>query len=203
MKTVHVVLVAAAALALGACAPRAHAQEIISSKGVLVSDTESASDRDSARGPGMRSPTKAAYLSFLGTALPVTLGLIGASSNGPDSEDGGYGLLVVSGYLMGPSLGHLYAGRGGHAAGGFGMRVAALVGMGIAIGTSWDNPNTGSDVGAAASLAVGGVSAIYDIATAARSARRHNDKIRGGGLSVYPAAVGTAHAPGVQADWSF
>jgi hypothetical protein len=201
MKTVHVVLVAAAALALGACAPRAHAQDVITSKGVLVTDTEKASEvRDSAMEPGMRSPQTATYLSLVGTALPVAIGLIGASSS---SSDGGYGLLVVGGYLMGPSLGHLYAGRGGHAAGGFGMRVASLVGVGIAIGTSWNGNNAGSDATAAASLALGSVSTIYDIATAARSARRHNDKVRGSGLSVYPAAVGAAHAPGLQADWSF
>ena len=185
MRTFRLVVAAWMALSLGACVPNARAAE-------LTPADESDGD--------MKSGSTAFVLSFLGTAVPVVMGVAGSSAT---SDDAASGLLVLSAYMVGPSLGHFYAGRPGRAFLGIGVRTLALVGAGAAVATSWDNPNSGSDALAIASLLVGGGSAIVDIAGASGSARAHNEKMRKDRLSLTPALIGPTRAPGLRADWSF
>jgi hypothetical protein len=188
MKSARVTLAALVAVYLMSCAPRARGEEIPYADPPV---------------PGEKSGSTAFMLSMFGTAVPIAAGLIGSSSNSRTSDDGPWGLMVVGGYLVGPSLGHMYAGRGGHAAAGIGIRTLALVGVGVAVGTSWDNPNTGSDALAVASLVLGGGAALLDIGGASGSARSYNEKLQKSRLSIAPAAVGRTHAPGLEAHVSF
>jgi hypothetical protein len=148
--------------------------------------------------PAIKSPSGAFLYSFLGTVVP---GAVALAASGP--EDDATALLFLGGAVVGPSFGHFYAGRPGRAFAGIGIRSASVLGLAIAVGTSWDNPNTGSDVLAVASLVVGGGSMIFDIADAPHSARLHNQKANAVRVSVSPAAIGPDHAPGMRVDLGF
>jgi len=151
--------------------------------------------------PGMKSESGAVLYSFAGTAVPVGVGVLAASSEGGGAAGG---VLIVGGYLLGPSCGHFYAGRPGRALAGVGIRTVALVGLGAAIAVAWnENDNTGASVLGTASMVLGLTSVVVDMAGAAKSARIHNAKLTEKKFCVAPAAIGRARAPGLRADWRF
>lgn len=125
---------------------------------------------------GERSAELAAALSLGGTALSI--GLIAASDGGDDLAM--YGVL---GLAVTPSLGHWYAGKWwthGMTARLAGA-TATLVG-GVMLFACIDSDEDCS-VAPAVVLLYGGmgtfvIGGIYDIATAARSAHQHNDRLR-------------------------
>jgi len=146
--------------------------------------------------PGSRSASRAFLVSFLGTAAPIGVGYAMASSNEISLDDAGPASLVLGGFVLGPSLGHFYAGKPGRALAGIGIRVASLLGMAVAVGESWDQESKGADVLAGVSLGVGAGSAIFDIVTAGKSAQRHNRTAGGTRICLAPALVGSA--PGLR-----
>jgi hypothetical protein len=159
----------------------------------------------------LKSGRSAFLCSLLGTAVPVGLGAAVLSA---DSESGGgalAGLAVVGGSLVGPSLGHFYAGRTGRALGGIGIRLvagAAIVGgFGMSFdsgGGSWGFESDGDgDALMAAGAALWVTSTIVDIATAPHSAHVRNEKILKRRASVGPAPIGPSHAPGIRVDVPF
>ena len=80
--------------------------------------------------PAPKSPATAAAASFLATAIPMALAF-------PLGDEAG-GWMFLSGLVIGPSVGHFYAGQGGR---GFGT--AALRGLGTVVGIAsivgcWD-----------------------------------------------------------------
>ena len=160
-------------------------------------------------GDSLKSGSSALIRSFLGTVGPVGIGL--AMSAG-DEEDGATlasALLMSGGVLVGPSLGHFYAERPGRALVGIGIRVLGGAGMigGFAIAweSDWwnESDSTAGEALFLAGAAVTAASAIVDIATAPQSARRHNEKIGRARVSLAPAAVGHARAPGLRLDVTF
>ncbi len=167
----------------------------------LVASPRPASAGEAA--PGTKSETRAFLCSFLGAAVPIGAGALVASTRDPWEGNGAAPALVIGGCLVGPSLGHFYAGRPGHALVGIGIRSAALVGAAFAVGSSWENENTGSDILAAASLVVGAGSMIFDVAEAPHSARAHNAKALKPRACVAPAMVGRDRALGLRVDCGF
>jgi len=106
--------------------------------------------------------------------------------------------LFLTGYMIGPSLGHFYAGRTGRAFVGMGIRVVALAGLGFGFASSFDESAPGRGTGlVVAGLVVGAGSVLFDIVDAPHSARVHNRMVRRS-LAISPAAVGGA--PGVRVD---
>ena len=116
--------------------------------------------------PGLKSEQTAFNYSLFGTLLPLpTL------------------VLAVPGLWFGPSLGYFYAGRGGRAWSGIGIRTLAVGGMISSFGIcGWDCGPGESAYNAAWAvfLTSGGVfvgSAIYDIATVKGDVRRQNESL--------------------------
>ncbi len=156
--------------------------------------------------PELKSGSSALLYSLLGTALPVGVGLAAATGNEGPNASPAPGLLVFSGAIFGPSLGHFYAGRPGRALGGIGLRVLGGAGMVAGFAMSWDRASDsagGGDVlfGAGAALWIG--SAVWDIASAPHSARVQNEKARKQRASLGVAAVGASRAPGLRLDVPF
>ena len=145
-----------------------------------------------------RSESKALLLSLVATVVPGTLSALAMSES---SENRGADLVFLGSVVVGPSLGHFYAGRPGRALLGMGIRTAALVGLSAAVAISWDEESTGGDGLALASLGIGAASIVWDIATAPASARRYNDTHRENRLSIGLGAVGSA--PGILVAASF
>src|SRR6185312_2151270 len=98
-----------------------------------------------------KSESTALRCSLLGTMVPIGVGtfLVG----------GGAGASVVlGGAVIGPSLGHFYAGRPWRAAIGIGIRSASLVGLALAVGSAWENENTDAALLGAGCLVIGAAS---------------------------------------------
>jgi TM2 domain-containing membrane protein YozV len=106
----------------------------------------------------------------IGAALSMT-------SN--DSDDhAAAGLTLLGSLLLGPSLGHFYAGRPGRALIGIGLRTLALAGVTAGVAATW---NGDSDAGAAAGyagVALGGAVVLWDIVRAPHSAKVRNEQRR-------------------------
>ena len=141
--------------------------------------------------PGTKSETTALLLSFLGTATAGACAPLVFESTSSDPA----AYVLVGALLIGPSLGHFYAGRPGPAFAGIGIRL--LAGAAVAVGglasTSEAGATSGSDAIAAIGAIVGGASVIYDILRAPHSARVHNDEVRQNriGFGITP-AVGSS-----------
>jgi hypothetical protein len=136
-------------------------------------------------------------LSFLGTVAPVvvvTPKLLGEGDEGGEAE----ALVFLGALVLGPSLGHFYAGRPGRAAAGIGIRTLSLAGLVGAAAASWDNPDdsTGELLGYF-SLGVGAVSLLYDIFTAPRSATLYNEKRQEPRVRLSPVLGSDSSAPGL------
>ncbi|MGE5176200.1 MAG: hypothetical protein ACM3JJ_07455 [Hyphomicrobiales bacterium] len=156
--------------------------------------------------PGLHSPTTATLLSTVFTVVPAVAGIVITNgegrSNGPDQGAGGP-LLFTGAYLFGPAVGHFYAGRSGRAFVGIGVRAAALAAATGAVAASWDNGSdtSGAETVGLVALGVGVVSAVYDVATAGKSAKIKNDELRAQRLTEpkVSASLGSvAGAPGVR-----
>jgi hypothetical protein len=126
--------------------------------------------------PGTKSETTALLLSFLGTATAGACAPLVFESTSSDPA----AYVLVGALIVGPSLGHFYAGRPGPAFAGIGIRL--LAGAAVAVGglaaSSEAGATSGSDAIAAVGAIVGGASVIYDILRAPHSARVHNDEVR-------------------------
>jgi len=187
MKTTRFLSAALAAASLVAYAPSAQAGE----SGNFSAAADSV--------PARKSGSTAFLISALSTFVPAGLGVVQASG----TDGGAGGVLVFLGTLVGPSAGHFYAGKPGRALRGIGIRAAAVGGMGAAFAMAWNRSDSNAEGLAYASLAIYGVSALVDIATAPGSARAHNQKIARSHLNVAPVAIGPARTPGLRVDWTF
>jgi hypothetical protein len=130
---------------------------------------------------GDKSPGVALGLSLLGTAG-------GYAAIAAGSENGNEGLvwLGLGGILVGPSLGHFYAGESGRAIGHSLIRLGAVgtmfAGAVITFADCWDDED--GDCGSVGPvIIVGGAvlgvgSTVYSIADAPAAARRHNQERR-------------------------
>jgi len=143
-----------------------------------------------------RSESKALLLSFLATAVPAALSAPAAFSESEGSEVAGW--VFLGSLVVGPSLGHFYAGSPGRALLGMGIRTAAIVGLAGAVSMSWNDESPEGSALAVASLAVGAVSIVWDIASAPASASHYNETH---GLSIGLGPVGSA--PGILVAASF
>jgi len=138
---------------------------------------------------GLKSESTATLLSFAGTAVPITLGLVLANSG-----DGGGALpgllLFTYGMYFGPATGYWYAGASGAAWEGVGTRVGiTLVGtLAMAAVCSGGGCEIFGDDSAMAlagvvglvTLAATAYSMIRDISGVDGQVRRHNNEITAG-----------------------
>lgn len=138
-----------------------------------------------------KSPGAAVTLAIAGTALPFVA--FAAAGNG---DDGALVLAGLGGLIIGPSLGHFYAGdtrtglvQAGVRAGSMGLMLAGAIVLLDECGFEGD-PECNETPGAMMIIG-GGVlvvgSAIYSIIDAPLAAHRHNQ--RGARLSLMPAPV--------------
>jgi hypothetical protein len=144
--------------------------------------------------PKIKSESSALMYSLGGTAVPIGSGILLGGQ-------GGAAFVVLGGAVIGPSLGHFYADRPGRAMIGIGIRSAALVGLAVAIGSSWDDESTDASALGVGSVIVGTASMLVDIAEAPHSARVHNGKRTEHRFSIQP--WGTRHAAGIRATVGF
>jgi len=154
--------------------------------------------------PGSTSHEKSgrtAFLySFLATGILGGAALIVKTSTGDQDHQSDIPTttaLGITAYLAGPAIGHFYAGENRHAWIGVGVRGVIGLGFGATLVTLADE-DPGNDLsGLGIGLVVAGAGAmVFDIVTAPRSARIHNEKVRR--LSISPASVGGA--PGIRVD---
>lgn len=123
-------------------------------------------DVQSEQTPSLKSPTKAFWWSFLGTAIPSAAGAAVP------------GIALAGGVLLGPSLGHFYAGRPGRALAGIGTRLA--IGAGIVLLAApylEDSHNHDNEGWAVVAFSLLGADMVWDICRAPHSARVHNDQL--------------------------
>jgi hypothetical protein len=159
---------------------------------------------------GYKSPGMALSLSLLSTLVPMVVGTIMVSQAHDVHTHLGYTSLAYAGVAglalglsFGPSIGYAYSGEHFR---GWGMGLLRLVGVGVgsvaivfgAISGSGafcsDSCNKSGDGGGwvllgAVSLIAVVVSAVYDIATAPRAARRANEQHGLTNLSLVPMAI--------------
>lgn len=138
-----------------------------------------------------KSEQAALGLSLLGTVVPFAVTVAAASADQPELA-----LAGAIGMLVGPSLGHWYAGR--FVTGGMLMRGAGaalmLGGVVQALDELGCDGSCGSSDGATlviagAAVFVGGT--LYDLATAGRAARKWNERH----LDMGPTVVSSASGP--------
>ena len=147
-----------------------------------------------------RSPTTATWIAIVGTAVPLAIVGTGAAIDLKTQNDtmqtpAGNIMMAIGGtlFLYTPTLGHAY-----------GAHQYLTLGTGIRVGCAIAGVIATVVVGDAVPFAViGGTcmlgGAVYDIATAGRATRRHNER-RGPAATIAPMAIRTAeHAtvPGV------
>lgn len=161
-----------------------------------------------------KSPGKAYLLSFVGTVAPIGIAL---SSERRHCDGLGIGgILFLAGTIVGPGLGHSYAGTESRLWQGIGIRsaawVAMLIGVAASFNANWNsarNSNKGSAIGVV--FTFGGIallfgSSIYDIATADDSARLYNEKngfAEKASISLAPAYFAQHQAPGATLTLTF
>src|SRR5262245_3082701 len=149
--------------------------------------------------PGYKSPDHALLWSFLGTAVPVGGAFIG--------DQQGWGsataILGLGGAVVGPSLGHFYAQRPGRAWLGIGVRTLALGGLALSAQNLLSEETSGGDAMLVLSFVAGTGMAVYDIATAPKSAKAHNAQLQAVRITVSPVLLGQEKAPGVRVDVAF
>ena len=105
-------------------------------------------------GPGFKSGTTALMWSLLGTLVPIGVGVVASSTAGEASDNPLPGFLILGGMLVGPALGHFYAGRSGHALAGIGIRTLTLAAFLGGAAASW-NGDSGGDALLLAGLVAG------------------------------------------------
>lgn len=153
--------------------------------------------------PGMKSETTALLLSLLGTVVPMAMSAPfvhgGSSEEGSDTAD----FVFLGALVLGPSLGHFYAGRPLRALAGIGVRTACLFATAAGLALSWDSESTGGAALLVGGLIIGGAAAVWDIIGAPQSARVHNDRLREEEhrVSIFPAL--TPRGVGLSVNVSF
>jgi hypothetical protein len=167
-------------------------------------DRSSLSSGVEERMPGTKSGTTALLWSFLGTAAPAAacLPFVWAPNKGGLGDAAAVGL--AGALLVGPSLGHFYAGRPGRAFAGVGLRTlaGAAVAVGLAAGISEGGSTEGSNALAAVGAVVGGAVVVWDIVSAPKSAKLHNQELREGS-AVNVGLLSGPHGLGLRASLSF
>jgi len=129
-----------------------------------------------------KSPSKATSLALFGTFA---------------------GPFVPFGAILGPGWGHLYAGNKARFWTGAGIRTVGLGGAVVAYALS-DSPDDGTALTAfVVGMGLWFGSSIYDIATAARSAREYNREHGLGGLSMSPTFDPSSKQAGVRLSLQF
>jgi hypothetical protein len=127
-----------------------------------------------------KSPARAIGHSLSGTVLPLAAGI------GMSEKHGGAGAtLALTGFLVGPSLGHFYAGQTRRAFTGIAIRSASLAGFVAGLALSVDGDGTYAALGTV-SLVVGASSMVVDIVNAGSSASRYNRESLGQSRSIQP-----------------
>jgi len=130
-----------------------------------------------------KSPAAALAWSLAGTTAPTAIGVVLVLASGGDGSPAqAGGGLIFAGGLVGPSLGHFYAGRSGRGAATIGLRILLVTGTAAALTKAciYCYPSTRHSEAAAllglAGLGLTAASVIYDVATAPGSARRYNER---------------------------
>ena len=110
--------------------------------------------------------------------------------------------------MVGPSVGHFYAGNIGHGLLTSGLRSVVLAGGTVAaLAICWDYCDDSEETAAiailvgSAALTLG--SAVYDIATAPGAARKYNEKKRLSRFSIGPTYIAAESTPGIAAQYRF
>jgi hypothetical protein len=122
--------------------------------------------------PSVKSPGTAFMLSFAATAIPFA---IAAKTGDGGASAGG---LVLFSMIVGPSIGHFYAGQSGRAFAGIGVRVGILA---LTAGAAAQSGGCNGDfICIPPAVIIGGlaegVAMIADIVTAPHSANLTNEK---------------------------
>jgi hypothetical protein len=125
--------------------------------------------------PGAKSGATAFAWSFFGTAVPIGMAFAVGSQ---DDESAAAGFTFLGALLLGPSLGHFYAGRPGRALTGIGLRTLALAAVTAGVAATWNNESDAGDAAAYAGLALGGAVVLWDIVRAPHSAKVRNEQRR-------------------------
>jgi hypothetical protein len=172
--------------------------------GAEAEDAPTAPAASAAPAPsGTKYGATAFAYSLFGTALPCVASSIYISREGEASEAAA-GLPILAAYLVGPSLGHFYAGQSKRALVGIGIRSAAAAafaaGLSIEEDKAYDAPSANTLM--LLSVIVGLSSTLVDVFDAPRSARIHNEGLPRTKIEVSPAAIGFARAPGIRVDAS-
>ena len=152
--------------------------------------------------PGLKSGTTALLLSFLGTAVPAA---IGASQVWESQDNGDWDVVMLVGALvLGPSMGHFYAGRPGPAFVGIGIRMVAGAGVALAlVETGLEDSSSGYEALGVVGAVIAGASLVWDIARAPHSARVYNDKLRQERMTIGMTLPGRGSGPGLRAQVHF
>lgn len=138
--------------------------------------------------PAAKSETAALVWSLGGTLVPAAAGGVflayRSRSEGREGSEAVPILLLIAGPLIGPSMGHMYAGRTGRGLATIGLRAALSAGgllAALAIcpfdGCSTDQSDQAGTVFLAAAGLVA-ASMVYDVVTAPASARWYNARHR-------------------------
>jgi hypothetical protein len=139
--------------------------------------------------PGKKSEGTATLLSFAGTVVPTTLGILLASTSENAMSDSGLAAVLFSyGVYFGPATGYWYAGASSPGWKGTGIRLGISLATVAAIGAicSGDNCNIfGDDDGATTAAGIVGLvglgaiaySMIHDIAAVGGPVRQHNAEL--------------------------
>ena len=152
--------------------------------------------------PGLKSGTTAFLLSFLGTAVPVVAGALALDTESSDSPVAG--IMVVGGFVIGPSLGHFYANRSGPALAGIGIRVVALAVVAVSVlEEDFESPENSSVGLATGGVLLGAASLAWDILRSPHSASVHNDQTRQGRMTIGITPTIGAGGPGLRAAATF
>jgi hypothetical protein len=126
--------------------------------------------------PGAKSGATAFAWSFLGTALPLGAALALSSDDVNGQVVAGF--TMVGALVLGPSLGHFYAGRSGRALTGIGLRTLALAGLTAGAAATWNGDSDAGSAAAYAGVALGGALVLWDIVRAPHSAKIRNEQRR-------------------------
>lgn len=120
---------------------------------------------------GIKSSGTGVALSIGGIVVPMVAAAVLQSNH---RLNGAGALVGFVGFLIGPTFGHLYAGQGGRALGGVGMRLLATVGAAAAVGATWNSSSSTADGVGVLVIGVAAASVIGDIARVPGSVRRYN-----------------------------
>jgi hypothetical protein len=95
-----------------------------------------------------------------------------------DDDNPAAGLTFLGALVLGPSLGHFYAGRSGRALTGIGLRTLALAAVMAGVAATWNNESDAGSAAAYAGVALGGAVVLWDIVRAPHSAKVRNEQRR-------------------------